>query len=72
MSTAPTPLRIQIHLLIRELDNHLQVLLAASGLGYYETALEAQLVAKEVLDAIREESLRPHGSVRHPRRELDS
>lgn len=73
MSSASTaPLRIPIHLLIRELNDHLQVVLAASELGYYETALEAQLSAKEVLDAIRVELLRPHGPVQHPCRELDS
>jgi hypothetical protein len=68
----PAPLRIPIHLLIRELDNHLQVVLAASELGYYQSALEAQLLAKEVLDAIRVELLRPRGAVQHPCRDLDS
>jgi hypothetical protein len=72
MSAAPAPLRTPIHLLIRELDNHLQVILAASELGYYETALEAQLLAKEVLDAIRDELLRPHRPAQHPRSDLDS
>jgi hypothetical protein len=72
MSAAPAPLRTPIHLLIRELDNHLQVILAASELGYYETALEAQLLAKEVLDAIREELLRPHGPALRPCSDLDS
>jgi hypothetical protein len=71
-SAAPAPLRIPIHLLIRELDNHIQVVLAASELGYYESALEAQLLAKQVLDAIREELLRPHGPVQHPCRDLDT
>jgi hypothetical protein len=71
-NTATAPLRIPIHLLIRELNNHLEVVLAANELGYYESALEAQLLAKEVLDAIREELLRPHGSVEHPCRDLDS
>jgi hypothetical protein len=70
-STATAPLRIPIHLLIRELNNHLEVVLAASELGYYESALEAQLLAKEVLDAIREElfRLRP---AQHPCSDLDS
>ena len=72
MSAAPALLRTPIHLLIRELDNHLQVILAASELGYYETALEAQLLAKEVLDAIREELLRPHGPAQRPCSDLDS
>ena len=73
MSSASTgPLRIPIHLLVRELNNHLQVVLAASELGYYETALEAQLSAKEVLDAIREELLRPHGPAQRPCSDLDS
>jgi hypothetical protein len=71
-STATAPLRIPIHLLILELNNHLQVVLAASELGYYESALEAQLLAKEVLDAIREELLRPRGAVNQPCSDLDS
>jgi hypothetical protein len=71
-SAATAPLRVPINLLIRELDNHLEVVLAASELGYYESALEAQLLAKEVLDAIREELLRPHDPVQHPCRDLDS
>lgn len=71
-SEATGPLRIPIHLLIRELDDHLQVVLAASELGYYETALEAQLSAKEVLDAIRRELLSPLGRQTRPCRELDS
>lgn len=71
-STATAPLPIPIYLLIRELDNHLQVVLAASELGYYESALEAQLLAKEVLDAIREELLRPRGPVQHPCSDLDT
>jgi hypothetical protein len=71
-STATAPLRIPIHLLILELNNHLQVVLAASELGYYESALEAQLLAKEVLDAIREELLRPRGAVNQQCSDLDS
>ena len=71
-SEASVPLRIPIHLLIRELDNHIQVVLAASELGYYESALETQLLAKQVLDAIRAELLRPHGPVQHPCRDLDT
>jgi hypothetical protein len=71
-STATAPLRIPIYLLIRELDNHLLVVLAASEHGYYESALEAQLLAKEVLDAIRKELLRPCGPVQHPCSDLDS
>jgi hypothetical protein len=51
---------------------HLQVVLATSELGYYESALEAQLLAKEVLDAIHEELLRPRGPVQHPCRDLDA
>jgi hypothetical protein len=68
----PEPLRISIHLLIRELDSHLQVVLAASELGYYESALEAQSSAKEVLDAIRIELLKPRGTAQRPCRDLDS
>ena len=71
-SAAAAPLRIPIHLLIRELDDHIQVVLAASELGYYESALEAQLLAKQVLDAIGEELLGPHGPVQHPCRDLDT
>jgi hypothetical protein len=70
-SAATSPLRRPIHLLIRELNNHLEVVLAASELGYYESALEAQLLAKEVLDAIREELLRPRPA-QHPCPDLDS
>jgi len=71
-STATAPLRIPIHLLIRELNNHLEVVLAASELGYYESALEAQLLAKEVLDAIREELLSPRPAAQLPCSNLDS
>ena len=71
-STATAPLRVPINLLIRELNNHLEVVLAASELGYYESALEAQLLAKEVLDAIREELLTPRGAVNQPCSDLDS
>jgi hypothetical protein len=70
-SIATAPLRRPIHLLISELNNHLEVVLAASELGYYESALEAQLLAKEVLDAIREELLRPRPA-QHPCSNLDS
>ena len=55
-----------IHPLIRELNNHLEVVLAASELGYYVSALDAQLLAKEVLDAIREELLRPPRPAQRP------
>jgi hypothetical protein len=70
--TATAPLGIPVELLVRELKNHLEVVLAASALGYYESALEAQLLAKEALDAIRVELLRPHGKVQHPCRDLDT
>jgi hypothetical protein len=71
-SAETTPLRMPIKLLICELHNHLQVVLAASELGYYQSALEAQLLAKEALDAIREELLRGHGAVEQPCSDLDS
>jgi hypothetical protein len=73
MSSAETaPSRIPIKVLICELHNHLQVVLAASELGYYQSALEAQLLAKEVLDAIREELLRGYSPAQHSCSDLDS
>ena len=48
MSTATAPLGM-VELLVREAKNHLEVVLAANALGYYESALEAQWLAKEAL-----------------------
>jgi hypothetical protein len=62
-----------IRQLMRDLNEHLSVILSASDLGYVESALEAQVLAKEVLDAIRSELLKPitTGSS-HPYRDMDS
>jgi hypothetical protein len=38
------PLRIPIKLSICELDNHLQVVLETSDLGYYQSALHAVIL----------------------------
>jgi hypothetical protein len=73
MSSAETAtFRIPINLLICELHNHLQIILAASELGCYQSALEAQLLAKEVLDAIREELLRGHRGAQRRCIDIDS
>jgi hypothetical protein len=71
MSTATAPLGM-VELLVREAKNHLEVVLAANALGYYESALEAQWLAKEALDAIREELLRPNRKLQNPCRDLDT
>ena len=56
-----------IQLLVREVTRDLHVVVAASELGYRETALEACLLAKEKLQAIREELLRPEPGIADPR-----
>jgi hypothetical protein len=61
-----------IHRLIHDVDNHLQVVSAASEWGYVETALEACLSAKEKLQAIREELLRPEPGIADPRHDYNS
>jgi hypothetical protein len=61
-----------IHRLIHDVDNHLQVVRAASDRGYVETALEACLSAKEKLQAIREELLRPEPGIADPRYDYNS
>ena len=45
----------------------LHVVVAASEQGFRETALEACLLAKEKLQAIREELLRPEPGIADPR-----
>ena len=50
----------------------LHVVVAASEQGYRETALEACLLAKEKLQAIREELLRPEPGIADPRYDYDS
>ena len=61
-----------IHRLIHDIDNHLKVVRAASEWGYFETALEACLSAKEKLRAIREELLRPESGIADPRHDYNS
>jgi hypothetical protein len=61
-----------IHRLIHDVDNDLQVVRAATERGYVETALEACLSAKEKLQAIREELLRPEPGIANPRHYYNS
>jgi hypothetical protein len=57
--------------LIREVTGDLHVVVAASEQGYRETALEACLQAKEKLQAIREQLLRPEPGIADPRYDYD-
>jgi hypothetical protein len=50
----------------------LHVVATASEQGYRETALEACLLGKEKLQAIREELLRPEAGVANPLYDYDS
>jgi hypothetical protein len=61
-----------IRQLIGDLNEHVSVILSASDLGYVESALEAQVLAREVLDAIRSELLKPVTTGSHPYRDMDS
>jgi hypothetical protein len=61
-----------IQRLIREVTGDLNVVVAASQEGYRETALEACLLAKEKLQAIRDELLRPEPGIADPRYDYDS
>jgi hypothetical protein len=61
-----------IQRLIRDVKGDLNVVVAASKEGYRETALEACLLAKEKLQAIREELLRPEPGIADPRHDYDS
>jgi hypothetical protein len=61
-----------IHRLIDDVNDHLHVVKAASEQGYIETALEACLSAKEKLQAIREELLRPEPGIADPRHDYNS
>jgi len=61
-----------IHRLIHDVDSHLHVVRAASEKGYIEAALEACLSAKEKLQAIREELLRPEPGIADPRHDYNS
>ena len=49
-----------IHELVRAAEEHLSVIVTATEHGYYESALEATRLAKEALQAIRTELLKPH------------
>jgi hypothetical protein len=67
-TTTPDP----IYELIDDLKNHLDVILAANELGYVETALEAWLSAKEVLQVIRKTLLTPRSMNADPHHDYDS
>ena len=61
-----------IQRLIHDVTGDLYVVVAASEHGYRETALEACLSAKEKLQAIREELLRPEPGIADPRHDYNS
>jgi hypothetical protein len=60
-----------IQRMIRDVTGHLYVVVAASEQGYVETALEACLSAKEKLQAIREELLKPEPAITAPRHDYN-
>jgi hypothetical protein len=62
------PIQHRIH----DVTGDLHVVVVASEQGYRETALEACLLAKEKLQAIREELLRPETGLADPRYDYDS
>jgi len=64
MSSVPL---VPIQRLIHDVTGDLGVVVAASEQGFRETALEACLLAKEKLQAIREELLRPEPGIADPR-----
>lgn len=69
MSSVPL---IPIQRLIHDVRGDLHVVVAASEQGFRETALEACLLAKERLQAIRNELLRPEPGIADPRYDYDS
>jgi hypothetical protein len=69
MSSVPL---VPIQRLIHDVTGDLGVVVAASEQGFRETALEACLLAKEKLQAIREELLRPEPGIADPRYDYDS
>ena len=69
MSSVPL---VPIQRLIHDVTGDLHVVVAASEQGFRETALEACLLAKEKLQAIREELLRPEPGIADPRYDYDS
>jgi len=69
MSSVPL---VPIQRLIHDVTGDLGVVVAASEQGFRETALEACLLAKEKLQAIREELLRPEPGIADPRHDYDS
>jgi hypothetical protein len=69
MSSVPL---VPIQRLIRDVTGDLSVVVAASEQGFRETALEACLLAKEKLQAIREELLRPEPGIADRRYDYDS
>jgi hypothetical protein len=69
MSSVPL---VPIQRLIHDVTGDLGVVVAASEQGFRETALEACLLAKEKLQAIREELLRPEPGIADRRYDFDS
>jgi hypothetical protein len=69
MSSIPI---VPIQRLIQDVTGDLHVVVAANEQGFRETALEACLLAKEKLQAIREELLRPKPGIADPRYDYDS
>jgi thiamine monophosphate kinase len=61
-----------IRRMVRDVAGHLHVVVAASEHGYVESALEACLSAKETLQSIREELLRPEPGTADPRHDYNS
>ncbi len=60
-----------IQRMVRDVTDHLHIVVAASEQGYVETALEACLSAKEKLQAVREELLKPEPGIAYPRHDYD-
>jgi hypothetical protein len=69
MNTIPL---VPLQRLIHDVTGDLHVVVAASEHGYRETALEACLSAKEKLQAIRDELLRPEPPIADPRYDYES
>jgi hypothetical protein len=69
MNNMPTT---RIQHLIQDLTGDLQVVATASEQGYRETALEACLLGKEKLQAIREELLGPEPGIAGPLHDCES
>jgi hypothetical protein len=61
-----------IQRMVRDVSNHLHVVVAATEHGFVETALEACLSATEKLRSIREVLLRPERGIADPRHDYNS